>query len=153
MVIHGGINSDSKSFDDTWVLATFNSKLDRMQCQMSLNGGVNGSEERAKRGQSSYSTSLMPQPRDFLRWYKCKQVGDIPEARDGHSSCKISGKIYIFGGQGNNDQVFNDLFELTIEEKFEEGADLSKDLPEYIATWRKITPVDLNAPIPCPRTS
>ena len=31
MVIHGGINSDSKSFDDTWVLATFNAKLDRMQ--------------------------------------------------------------------------------------------------------------------------
>lgn len=30
---------------------------------------------------------------------------------------------------------------------------MSKDLPEYIATWRKITPVDLDAPIPCPRTS
>ncbi|MFO0118411.1 MAG: kelch repeat-containing protein [bacterium] len=30
-------------------------------------------------------------------------MGDVPEARDGHSSCKISGKIYIFGGQGNND--------------------------------------------------
>jgi len=38
MVIHGGINSDSKSFDDTWVLATFNAKLDRMQSQMSLVG-------------------------------------------------------------------------------------------------------------------
>ena len=30
MVIHGGINQDQESFSDTWVLGTFNSKLDRL---------------------------------------------------------------------------------------------------------------------------
>jgi N-acetylneuraminic acid mutarotase len=60
----------------------------------------------------------MPNPRDFLRWYKCRQTGDIPEARDGHTACKISDKIYIFGGQGKNEMLFNDLYELTVEEVF-----------------------------------
>ena len=65
----------------------------------------------------------MPNPKDFLRWYQCKQIGDVPEARDGHSSCTISGIIYIFGGQGKNDSVFNDLYKLEIEERYEDGAD------------------------------
>jgi N-acetylneuraminic acid mutarotase len=36
MIVHGGISSEGTSFDDTWVLATFNSKLDRLQGQMSF---------------------------------------------------------------------------------------------------------------------
>lgn len=54
----------------------------------------------------------------------------------------ISDTIYIFGGQGKNDSVFNDLYQLTIEEKYEEGADPAKDLPDYIATWKKIIVAD-----------
>jgi N-acetylneuraminic acid mutarotase len=50
MVIHGGINSDSKSFDDTWVLATFNSKLDRMQSQMNFSSGLFSADDNRKRG-------------------------------------------------------------------------------------------------------
>ena len=52
-----------------------------------------------------------------------------------------------------NDQVFNDLYRLTVEEKFEDGADPSKDLPDYIAFWEKIVPADETAPKPCPRAS
>ena len=153
MLIHGGINDENTSFNDTWVLASFNSKLDRLQGQMSISTTIS-QEELRKRGQPTQSSApLMPNPRDFLRWYKCKQDGDIPEARDGHSSCKISDKIYIFGGQGENDQVFNDLYELTVEERFEDGADQQKDLPEYIAHWRKIIIDSSNTQKPCARTS
>lgn len=52
-----------------------------------------------------------------------------------------------------HDHLFNDLYQLIVEEKFEDGADPSKDLPDYSASWEKIIPRDESAPKPCPRAS
>jgi len=33
-----------------------------------------------------------------LRWIKCESIGEVPDARDSHSSCLVNDKIYIYGG-------------------------------------------------------
>lgn len=52
-----------------------------------------------------------------LKWYKCEQRGDIPPGRDSHSSCFIGDKLYIFGGQGENEMIFDDFYSATITEE------------------------------------
>ena len=52
-----------------------------------------------------------------LKWYKCIQRGKIPEGRDSHSSAQINNKIYIFGGQGDGDAIFDDLYSVEIIEE------------------------------------
>ena len=44
-----------------------------------------------------------------LRWHKCIETGSVPQGRDSHSGVLINNKIYIFGGQGDGDIIFDDL--------------------------------------------
>ena len=47
---------------------------------------------------------------EALQWKKCDQIGDIPEARDSHSSCIVNDKMYIYGGQGKGEIFFKDIY-------------------------------------------
>lgn len=98
MMIHGGLNQDELTFDDTFVLTGFD------------------------------------QDRGFYCWFKCQNLGDIPPARDSHSSCLIKDKIYIFGGQGVKDVFYNDIYSVRIIEQHK-GA-LAQT--SYQAIWQKI---------------
>lgn len=40
----------------------------------------------------------------------------MPLGRDSHSSAYINNKIYIFGGQGDGDMIFDDLYSVEIIE-------------------------------------
>lgn len=79
---------------------------------------------------------------EFLKWQQCEQIGQVPEARDSHSSCLVNDKIYIYGGQGKGEVFFNDLFSVRVIEQVGSA--------KYIAIWQKIT---FEGPQPYPRTS
>ncbi len=64
----------------------------------------------------------------------------MPQGRDSHSAALINNKVYIFGGQGDKDMIFDDLYSVEIiEEKTSEGHE------KYVANWTMIegqTPPD-----------
>jgi N-acetylneuraminic acid mutarotase len=45
-----------------------------------------------------------------LKWCKMKQIGDIPDSRDGHTAVVIHGKQYVFGGYTKWKGYVNSLF-------------------------------------------
>lgn len=58
-----------------------------------------------------------------LKWYKCVERGPVPQGRDSHSSAMINNKIYIFGGQGDGDIIFDDLYSVEIIEEVDAKGD------------------------------
>ena len=78
-----------------------------------------------------------------LSWHKCTQVGDVPPARDSHSSCIVNDKMYIYGGQGTGEVFFDDLYCVRV---FEQDAG-----SKFIAIWEKV--VVKSEVKPYPRTS
>lgn len=67
---------------------------------------------------------------ELLNWVKCEQIGDLPEARDSHSSCLVNDKIYIYGGQGQGEVFFNDLYCAKV---------IEKPGNKYVVIWQKIS--------------
>lgn len=65
-----------------------------------------------------------------LTWYKCAERGPVPQGRDSHSSALINNKVYIFGGQGDGDMIFDDLYSVEIIEEMD-----SNGQTRYIAQW------------------
>ena len=59
-----------------------------------------------------------------LRWFKCLDRGIIPQGRDSHSAALINNKLYIFGGQGDGDMIFDDLYSLEILEEANEKGEI-----------------------------
>jgi hypothetical protein len=52
--------------------------------------------------------------KEMLRWYKCKQEGDVPSARDSHSAVVVNNQVYMFAGQDLNETLLNDLYRINI---------------------------------------
>ena len=48
-------------------------------------------------------------------WYKAESQGQEPSLRDSQSCTQINNSCYIFGGQGENDKLFNDLYVLNFD--------------------------------------
>jgi N-acetylneuraminic acid mutarotase len=48
----------------------------------------------------------------------------VPAGRDSHSSALIGNKIYIFGGQGDGDIIFDDLYCLQVTEEVQSNGEL-----------------------------
>ena len=62
-------------------------------------------------------------------WYQCAIEGQPIQNKDGQSCCKIGDTLYLFGGQGpQDDEYSNDLFTV----KFEIGDDLVSSKPKAI---------------------
>eukprot|EP00347_Sterkiella_histriomuscorum_P007476 403348772 len=165
MMIHGGVNQNEISFDDTYVLTGL-SQLTESQ-QLSINNnfesktvspiqltfeGLNNPTSyetntsntlsilnKQNNGQQGFNNN--GKALNQLRWYKCIQRGDIPQGRDSHSSALINNKIYIFGGQGDNDIIFNDLYSAEIIEELKENGEI-----QFVAQWTRLeqqTPIEL----------
>jgi len=71
-----------------------------------------------------------------LRWSKCIESGSVPQGRDSHSGVLINNKIYIFGGQGDGDIIFDDLHSCEIQEEL----DAKSGETLYVAHWTVIEP-------------
>lgn len=81
---------------------------------------------------------------DNARWIELVCNGSVPAPRCGHESFTKDALVFIFGGW-NNEQQFNDLFCLDIEQKDWSDVDLSWGVPrwncalqlvEAIPSWR-----------------
>jgi len=67
-----------------------------------------------------------------LKWYRCKNEGQVPKGRDAHSAAIINNKIFIFGGQSLNEELLDDIYCMTlIEDHTEEGI-------QFTAKWERI---------------
>jgi hypothetical protein len=50
------------------------------------------------------------------KWIECELEGNIPQNKDGQSCCLVEDIMYLFGGQGpEDDEYSNDLFTLTVD--------------------------------------
>jgi hypothetical protein len=66
----------------------------------------------------------------------------------------IGERIYIFGGQGQDEQLYNDLFQVQIHEKIDQQGNILK----FVAEWIEVTiqpkvPRNLEVQRPRARTS
>jgi hypothetical protein len=68
-----------------------------------------------------------------LQWYKCIQEGDIPLGRDSHSCAEIGNRLYVFGGQGDNDVIFDDLHSVDIVQGVTPEGEV-----QFTAKWKRI---------------
>jgi hypothetical protein len=68
-----------------------------------------------------------------LQWFKCIDRGQVPLGRDSHSSALINDKLYIFGGQGEGEVYFDDLYSCQIVEELTANGDT-----KYYADWELI---------------
>jgi N-acetylneuraminic acid mutarotase len=59
--------------------------------------------------------------------HKAQIQGEEPSLRDSQSCTQINNTIYIFGGQGDADKLFNDMYTLIF--------DINENNKKYIATW------------------
>ena len=59
----------------------------------------------------------------------------MPLGRDSHSSAFINNKIYIFGGQGDGDMIFDDLYMMEVVERETPEGDV-----KFYAEWEVIEP-------------
>jgi len=78
----------------------------------------------------------------FHHRHKVNCHGEAPSLRDSQSLTQINNFCYIFGGQGDNDQLFNDLFLLDF--------DIIESEKKFNATWKLIETKDSR---PSKRTS
>jgi hypothetical protein len=74
--------------------------------------------------------------------YKAGSQGQEPSLRDSQSCTQINNTCYIFGGQGEEDKLFNDLYMLDFE--------IAESEKKFIAKW---TLVDVQGIRPPARTS
>lgn len=51
-----------------------------------------------------------------LAWHSVVCSGQIPPARYGHSAKIVGSRMFVFGGKGKNDKVFNDMYFLDLIE-------------------------------------
>ena len=73
-------------------------KIDKLQSEMLISEQNYAQMQGIRvRRQNQYEQSQYVQSH-FLTWVKCDQIGDVPEARDSHSSCIVNDKIFIYGG-------------------------------------------------------
>lgn len=118
LIIHGGLNQNEDSFDDMWILFGLGKKVDKVQAEMAMSNQVNQIPAMALQFNLRNSTRSLEQrvnegqfnKNEALTWRQCDQIGQIPEARDSHSSCIVNDKIYIYGGQGKGEVFFNDIY-------------------------------------------
>lgn len=108
MLIHGGINDDTKCFDDAYILIGLHQEIDQAQSEIKFDpetGKVSNIEElKNRKGQFQ-----------MLRWFKCENEGDVPSARDSHSATLANNQVYMFGGQDNNENLLNDFYKVTLQ--------------------------------------
>jgi hypothetical protein len=59
--------------------------------------------------------------------YKAISRGDEPSLRDSQSCTQINNTCYIFGGQGESDKLYNDIYSLVFE--------INESEKKFIAQW------------------
>jgi hypothetical protein len=74
--------------------------------------------------------------------HKAISVGEEPTLRDSQSCTQINNICYIFGGQGHNDKLYNDMFTLAI--------DINETEKKFTGHW---TLENITGMKPSPRTS
>ena len=60
-------------------------------------------------------------------WILARSIGDEPKLRDSQSCTMINNTGYIFGGQGEDDQRFNDMYQLNF--------DIDESMQKFDAVW------------------
>lgn len=50
------------------------------------------------------------------KWHKMSCSGDIPPARYGHTACIIGSRMFVFGGKGENGNIYKDIYFLDLVE-------------------------------------
>lgn len=71
MVIHGGLNHEETSFNDTWVLTGIDAKLDKLQSEINSFKYAQSLDGRPRRGGSRKEGKI----NEYLTWHECRQVG------------------------------------------------------------------------------
>ncbi len=62
-------------------------------------------------------------------WHKAEHCGQEPSLRDSQSCTQINNICYIFGGQGESDKLYNNLYTLVF--------DISEPNKKYNAVWSR----------------
>lgn len=90
---------------------------------------------------SSLSNDIFILDIDSMTWTRVSIVsGVVPALRDSHSCAEVRDLFYIFGGQGQDEKLLNDLFLLEIQQLLDES--------RYIAKWRAL---QVSGALPLPR--
>ena len=108
-----------------WILLGLGKKVDKVQAEMlTLNQvsqipamALQFNLRNSSRSLEHRTSDGIFNKNEALTWRKCDQIGDIPEARDSHSSCIVNDKLYIYGGQGKGEIFFNDIYCVRIIEQ------------------------------------
>lgn len=156
MIIFGGSGSEKNKYNDLWAF-NFTDKRwtkkttygNNIPCKrdghftsviydryMVLFGGLNELEEDIE------TVHLLDLTNDF--WILTKNEGEQMSQRDSQGGTTIKNTLYFFGGQGTEDELYNDMYEANFE--------INDQDKKYKTIWKKVTPAE-NSPLPLERSS